>query len=546
MFMSACKNCQIEFEIKPEDNVFYKRFDVPNPDMCPDCRLQHKLCFRNERTFYKRTSSLSGAQMISIYNPDCKSPVYSREEWWSDKWDGIDYGKDFDFNRPFFEQFHELILKVPRIGLFNVNPFNSDFCQQAYDNKNSYMCVVVEKCEDSMYVSHSNNLRDCYDCSFLHDCELCYECLDSNKLYSCIECQSCQNSSNLIYCYDCIGCKDCVGCYGLRNKQYYIMNERYTPQDYAEKIKNLELNKYSKFLNCHAYFVELSKSQPHRSNWNLNTDHCTGDYLINCKNAHQCFDSFELQDCAYCTWIFNSHDCHDVYGLGHGEFVYQGLGVEAVNNCAFNTFVSDSSDAFYSDLSFYCMNIFGCVGLRNKKYCILNKQYSREEYEALKPRIIEHMKKTGEWGQFFPTDLSPYCYNETAANYRYPLTKSEALNKGYKWKDPDPKEYAKQTYEIPDDVKEIDSNICKETLGCINCGKNYKVLPQELNYYKKMNIPVTRKCLDCRFSDRFALRNPKKLWARKCEKCSTDIDTTFPLSSPMKVYCEKCYSEFVS
>ena len=544
--MVVCKNCQQSFEITDTDRDFYKRFDSPDPDMCPDCRLQHRLCFRNERTFYKRTSSLSGSPMISIYNPDCKSPVYTREEWWSDKWDGLDFGIDFDFNRPFFEQFGELLLRVPRIVLFNVNPVNSDYCQQAYDNKDSYMCVVVEKCEDCMYVSHSNGLRDCYDCSFLHDCELCYECLDSNKLYSCIQCQSCQNSNDLVYCYDCIGCKNCVGCYGLRNKQYYIMNEPYNKEAYLEKIKLLELNKYSKLLNCHAYFVDLSKKQPHRASWNLNVDNCTGDYLINCKNARECFDSFELQDCAYCTWIFNSHDCHDVYGLGHGEFVYQGLGVEAVNNCAFNTFVSDSSDAFYSDLSFYCMNIFGCVGLRNKKYCIFNKQYSREEYDELKAKIIDHMKHTGEWGNFFPTELSPYSYNETAANYRYPLTKELAIQKGYRWRDPDPKEYMKQSYEIPDDVIETDDKISKETLSCVDCKKNYKILPPELAYYKKMNIPVPRKCLDCRFSDRFALRNPKKLWERTCAKCSAKIETTFPESSPMAVYCQKCYSEFVS
>lgn len=544
--MATCKNCQKNFEIRQTDRVFYKHFDFGDPEMCPDCRLQHKLCFRNERTFYKRKSSLSGSPIISIYDSDCKSPVYSREEWWGDKWDGMDQGRDFDFNRPFFEQFQELVLKVPRIGLFNVNPFNSDFCHQAYDNKNCYMCMVVEKCEDCMYVSHSNSLRDCYDSSFLHDCELCYECLDSNKLYACVECQSCQNSSDLIYCYDCIGCKNCVGCYGLRNKEYHIMNEKYTREAYLEKIKVLELNKYSKLMNCHAYFVELSKGQPHRSSWNLNVDNCSGDYLINCKNAHECFDSFELQDCGHCTWIFNSHDCFDVYGMGHGEFVYEGVGVEAVNNCAFNTFVSDSSDAFYSDISFYCMDLFGCVGLRNKKCCIFNKHYSKDEYEVLKAKIIAHMKKTGEWGKFFPVSLSPYCYNETAANYRYPLTKAEALEKGYKWKDPDPKEYSKQTYEIPDDVKEVDDKIFKKTLGCINCGKNYKVLPQELAYYKKMNIPVVRKCLDCRFFDRFALRNPKNLYTRKCEKCSADIDTTFTPDSPMKVYCEKCYAEFVS
>ncbi len=544
--MASCTSCKNQFEILPRDREFYKKFDAPDPEMCPECRLNHRLCFRNEKTFYKRTSALSGQSIISIYHPDCPYPVYSRDEWWSDKWDALNYGQHFDFNRPFFEQFHDLLLKVPRIGLFNVNPTNSDYCQQAYDNKNCYLCVVVEKCEDCMYVTHSNGLRDCYDSSFLHECELCYECLDSNKLYSCVNCQSCQNSSDLINCYDLIGCKNCVGCYGLRNKQYHIMNEPYTKEAYAEKVKVLELNKYSKFLNCNNYFVDLSKKQPHRSSRNLNVDNCSGNYLINCKNAHLCYDSFELQDCAYSTWIFNSHDCYDVYGMGHGEFVLEGLGVEKVNNCAFNTFVSDSSDAFYSDICFYSMYIFGCVGVRTKKYCILNKQYSPEEYEELRGKIVEHMKKTGEFGKFFPASLSPYCYNETAANYRFPMSKDQALAKDYKWRDPDPKEYAKQTYQIPDDVKKIDVGICNEMLGCVLCGKNYKIQPQELNYYKKMNIPVPRNCNDCRFADRFALRNPRKLWDRKCEKCSANIETTFSADRPEKIYCEKCYTEFVS
>lgn len=543
--MANCKKCNREFEIRDIDRDFYKKFDVPEPEMCPDCRLQHKLCFRNERTFYKRTSSLSGASMISIYSPDNRYKAISREEWWSDKHDATLYGRNFDFSKPFFEQFQELLLEVPRIGLFNVNPTNSDYCHQAYDNKNSYLCVVVEKCEDSMYVSHSNSLRDCYDSSFLHDCELCYECLDSNKLYACIFCQSCQNSSDLIHCYDCIGCKNCVGCYGLRNKQYYIMNEQYSREDYEAKIKVLKLNKYGKFLNCQQYFVDLSKKQPHRSSRNLNTDDCSGDYLINCQRAHYCFDSFELQDCAYSTWIFNSHDCYDVYGMGHGEFVLEGLGVEALNNCAFNTFVSDSSDAFYSDCCFYCHYIFGCAGLKTQKYCILNKPYKREEYEQLVPRIIEHMKKTNEWGKFFPIALSPFAYNETAANYRFPLKKEEALKKSYSWREPDPHDYLPQSYKIPDDVQEVDSSICDEVMACLICGKNYKVMPRELNYYKRMNIPIPRKCMDCRFFDRFALRNPRKLYDRKCDKCGKDIVSSFVIGRPEKIYCEECYKGFV-
>jgi hypothetical protein len=40
--------------------------------------------------------------------------VYCHECWWSDKWDAIKYGQKFDFNRPFFDQFQELLQKCGR------------------------------------------------------------------------------------------------------------------------------------------------------------------------------------------------------------------------------------------------------------------------------------------------------------------------------------------------------------------------------------------------------------------------------------------------
>jgi len=37
------------------------------------------------------------------------------------------------------------------------------------------------------------------------------------------------------------------------------------------------------------------------------------------------------------------------------------------------------------------------------------------------PKIIEHMQKMGEWGEFFPSSLSPFGYNETVAEEYYPI-----------------------------------------------------------------------------------------------------------------------------
>ena len=48
-----------------------------------------------------------------MYSPDKSYKVYEQSEWWSDKWDQLDYGRDFDFSRNFFEQFDELMREVP-------------------------------------------------------------------------------------------------------------------------------------------------------------------------------------------------------------------------------------------------------------------------------------------------------------------------------------------------------------------------------------------------------------------------------------------------
>ncbi|MFH0838134.1 MAG: hypothetical protein V1880_02615, partial [Patescibacteria group bacterium] len=94
-----CSLCHQSFDIRPADREFYKKFDAPEPTLCPDCRLQKRLCFRNERTLYNRTSTLSGGKLISIYHSSSPYPIYSIGEWWSDKWDGMDQGRDFDFSR---------------------------------------------------------------------------------------------------------------------------------------------------------------------------------------------------------------------------------------------------------------------------------------------------------------------------------------------------------------------------------------------------------------------------------------------------------------
>ena len=182
------------------------------------------------------------------------------------------------------------------------------------------------------------------------------------------------------------------------------------------------------------------------------------------------------------------------------------------------------------------------------------------EYEKLKAKIIAHMKKTGkngsEYGEFFPPSIAPVCYNETQGNYYMPLTREEVLAKGWLWEEKIPGTFGKETVaseKMPDDVVSVENNITAEILKCVVCEKNYNIVPDEINFYKKENVPLPRLCPTCRYKRRFALQLPRKLWQRKCmcenqdhnhgESCDVEFETPYAPDRPEKVYCENCYNQ---
>ena len=184
--------------------------------------------------------------------------------------------------------------------------------------------------------------------------------------------------------------------------------------------------------------------------------------------------------------------------------------------------------------------------LRKEQYCIFNKQYSKEDYFILRDRIIQHMKQSGEWGEFFPIKYSTFAYNKTVAHEYFPLTKENIAQRGWRWDPEDRSNFKPETYKLPDDTKDTPDTVCNETLTCEHCQKNYRIIQPELKFYRDMKLPIPRKCFLCRYHDRLQLRNPRTLFDRKCTKCQTNIQTTFAPERSEKVYCEKCYLETVN
>lgn len=547
-----CKQCDVVFEVTDSDLKFYekvspvfggKRFDIPMPTLCPDCRAQRRTMHRNEYNLYRRTSALSNKPLISIYSPETNYKVFSVAEWFSDDWDPMIYGRDFDFNKPFFEQFHSLQLDVPRACLVGQDNENCEYATNLGECKNCYLINSSEYDEDCWYGKLLQRCKNAVDCSYVYDCELIYECFNLEKCYNCKYVYNSQNTSDGLFCDNLKGCRNCFLCTNLVSKDYYFENKKLSQADYENKVSEI-LNAPEKFKKAMADFDEIRKKRIYKYANVTNCENSSGDFLANSRNCENCYDCTDSEDLKYVQVGVQTKDLMDCSNMYvKPELSYEVLGTIGTYNVHFCLFVFNCSNLLYCESCYGSQNCFGCIALRNKKYCIFNKQYTQEEYEVLVPKIIEHMIGTGEWGQFFPHTISPHAYNETVANEYYPLMKEEVLKRGFKWKEimaisaPE----AGQSVEIPEDIRNVSDDICDKVLTCGKCLKRYKILKHELDFYRKMKVPAPKKCPDCRYFARLALRPQRKLFDRKCMKCSKNMKSVYPEQRPETVYCEECY-----
>ncbi|MBT6068174.1 hypothetical protein HOG48_00285 [Candidatus Peregrinibacteria bacterium] len=83
----------------------------------------------------------------------------------------------------------------------------------------------------------------------------------------------------------------------------------------------------------------------------------------------------------------------------------------------------------------------------------------------------------------------------------------------------------------------------KTILKCKNphCEKDFHVIPQEADLYKRKNLPSPDFCPECRHRQRMALRNERKLYGRPCGKCQKQMLSTYPETAPYTVYCQECF-----
>lgn len=589
----ACQNCRGDFTIEPEDVNFYERLKVPQPTFCPECRLIRRLSFRNERSLYKRKCDLCGEAKIMMYPEGTKFPVYCRQCWWSDKWDAETYGRDFDPVRPFFEQVRDLVGVVPRLGVITQgNIVESEYINRVTDARHAYLVFGTNVSEYCKYSTWVNESRECVDCYSAQKCERCYECIDCLRCYNLRYSQECIECSDSSFLYNCRNCQDCFGCVNLRNRQYCIWNEQYSKEEYERILEGYQLGNALMLEGARAKFQAFRQQFIVPA---LVTSHSTaysGNWIENSKFATRSFNCIDTEDVRYGLSLIEAKVCMDFsYWGAAAERIYEV--VNTGRQCADVHFANECWDQVVrAEYVMNCHNshdLFGCVGLRKKDHCILNKAYGEAEYQELLAQVKKQMDdlpyadargRIYAYGEFFPADLSPHAYNESLAQEFFPLSKEEAGKRGYAWRDEEARTYSVSlpATAVPESIAGTGDDILQKIIGCVHAGRcnqkcttAFRIIPDELAYYRKFNIPVPKLCPNCRHFERMAKRNPLKLWQGKCrcagessengvykntakthpshaqgEPCPNTFETSYAPDRPEIVYCIDCYTSEVS
>ncbi|OGI89024.1 hypothetical protein A3B01_00395 [Candidatus Nomurabacteria bacterium RIFCSPLOWO2_01_FULL_41_52b] len=337
---------------------------------------------------------------------------------------------------------------------------------------------------------------------------------------------------------------------GQVNKSYHIFNKPVTEDEYKDFLLKYPLSEKSSVDYILKERDILRRKIPQRAFFGSHNNNVSGNHIYNAHNIHYSFDIKSGENSKFCFTVRKAVDSYDISFTGEASECYQVLTMLDSNKVIGSQQIVDSHDVFYSDNCYNCNNIFGCCGLRKKSYCIFNKQYSKVEYEELKGKIIENLEKTGEWGKFFPRELSPFGYNEAIVNEYMPLNKEEALAQGFTWKDNIPSTKGQGTIEhknLPKNPEEYNDQLIDEILTCENCQKNFKLINREVNFYKRNKLSLPTQCFNCRHATRMGKRNQRNLWAGNCAKCNDAILTSYKPEDQKiyKLYCEKCYQQEV-
>ncbi len=481
--------------------IGWEKFVLPLPTIHPEERRQRKLPYKNYFSLFKRKDDETGEEYISTYPPDSPYTVYSQPHWWSDSWEATDYASEYTPWKSIIEQIHDIQLRVPMPALDNSYKSleNSDYINGNGKSKDCYLISNGNNNEKCLYSWFIFSCLNCIDSNYITDCE---NCSRSQHLWKCYGIHSSWDTSESRegrYLVSCIWCQYILGGVWLRNQKYHILNNPCTQEEYKWTLQKIQSDPIFR-KDFEQRVVRLIQEVWLEENILTGSENSTGDFCYDSRNAYACSNVSDSENVLYITDSYDTVDSMHISMWGNNTR----LSYDCID-CGFN--VSHlywcvacwewSIYNFYSYKCNACSYIFGCSWLRNKSYCIFNKQYTKEEWEKTVREILSQMISEWTWGEFLDPKYSFYAYNESHAIDQMNISRNEALKLGFRWSDREevPPEGITKIIpgdRLPDDIRDIPDDILNWAIKCPKTGKLFQIQPLELDLHRRFSTPIPR------------------------------------------------------
>lgn len=523
------------------------KMDVPERTLALPDLFRHLLAFWQYTSLHKRKCDLNGKDIISVFSSSCPYPVWHKDDWIKKAQPPVG---ELDLSKPFWDQLWALFQRCPLPHNTGVGGENCEYTDDWWHSKKCYLCHSGLNCEDVYYSYRVVNCRNSFFCVFSNNCELSTDLTNCTHCYNvnyALDCSQCHDSAFL---FDCKNCHDCLLCFNLRNKQYCIENVQYTKEAYEQKRSEYQLSSRKQYDAAKARFKYLVSTHAWwRAQHIDQTEDVVGDYLREVRDCSMGFFIDKGQDLLDCFRAFKLKDAISSVGCFDSQLVVGTvLASEGSYDVRYSVNLTNCKFMEYCLFCINCENCFACAGLVGKKYCIMNKEYSSEEYKVRVAEIKAELKKKGIYGQLFPAYFSPCAYEDSLASFYFPLSRSAQNELGFRLKVEEP--MSRNDYlpkeSVPDDALGVMSDIHKQTFFDDIAARPFMIQSFDLEHSKKQQVPLPNCFYARRINENFSwMFCDGSIRETVCAKTHQPIATTLPVSLEGRIVSELAYQQLV-
>lgn len=487
-----------------------------------------ELCSRYGMTFHKQWKRVNG------YPDVWRISLASFEQFEALRWSEYSL-----CGSTFMEQFASLYQQHPFPYIHQIGDNeNSTYASSIYGAKNAYLSTEVIFASNVLYSAgvKSNSNMVLNSVNIVWDNANVYMSNTVRKSFNIFYSKWVFGSSDVRFSTNLQWCNHCLFCNNLQNASYRIKNKQYSKAQY-EQLKQQILSQKEKYNNWYQSLQQPATINSLNAKWRgvVDAKHLENGYFTSkISLSRNVFFAWwgENNSNFYDTVLAWIPYGSDMYAVWWATWEHYYCCVEVI----------ESSHIFYSMYLENCSYCLGCIGLKNKQYCIFNKQYVKEERYEKVDQIFSQMEQDWTLGNFFSWLLCPHYFNDTAAYLIDPsFTQEEVQSYGYAWRDEtiqtdipewvgvvksselgqyewvksdssirvkrneSEESYTKQTesYASQDPTatplddkihweRSIDPMILKKVIQDEN-GNVYRIIPMEYKFLKKYGLPLPRK-----------------------------------------------------